>query len=87
VATSADLSLTKTDAPDPVGVGNNLTYTLTAANAGPSDAQAVVVTDTLPANVTSMVFGSAVAGAGSSPPHPPSMSSAVASEMPAAVVL
>ncbi|MFB3044425.1 MAG: DUF11 domain-containing protein, partial [Acidimicrobiia bacterium] len=32
--------------------GNNLTYTVTVSNAGPSDAVNVVVTDTLPAGVT-----------------------------------
>jgi len=50
--TPADLSITKTDFPDPVGAGGLLTYTITANNAGPSDAQDVVVTDTLPAGVT-----------------------------------
>src|SRR5207245_272114 len=33
---SADLQLTKTDSPDPVSAGNNLTYTLLVHNAGPS---------------------------------------------------
>ena len=44
----ADLSITKTDSPDPVTAGNDLTYTVTVHNYGPSDAQAVQVTDTLP---------------------------------------
>lgn len=52
VSTSADLSITKTDSVDPVVAGNNLTYTITVSNAGPSDAANVVVTDTLPAGVT-----------------------------------
>jgi uncharacterized repeat protein (TIGR01451 family) len=52
---SADLSITKSDGDDPVFAGNNLTYTITVNNAGPSDALNVVVTDTLPAGVT---FGS-----------------------------
>ena len=52
VATSADLSLTKTDSTDPIAVGNNLTYTLTVSNAGPSDATSVVLTDPLPAGIT-----------------------------------
>ena len=60
--TSADLSLTKTDSPDPVGVGEDLTYTLTLTNDGPSNAQNVVVTDTLPAGVT---FVSATPSVGS----------------------
>ena len=48
----ADLSLTKVDSQDPVAAGTGLTYTLSVANAGPSDAASVVVTDTLPAGVT-----------------------------------
>ena len=48
----SDLSITKTDAPDPVGVGQQLTYMLTVTNNGPSAADNVVITDTLPANVT-----------------------------------
>ncbi len=47
----ADLSITKSDNPDPVLPGQNLTYTITVNNAGPSDAQNVVVTDTLPPEV------------------------------------
>ena len=62
VQTSADLSLTKTDSPDPVGVGEDLTYTLTLTNDGPSDAQNGVVTDTLPGGVT---FVSATPSVGS----------------------
>ncbi len=50
---SADLSITKTAAAvAPVGVGSTVTFTLTASNAGPSDATGVIVTDTLPANVS-----------------------------------
>jgi uncharacterized repeat protein (TIGR01451 family) len=48
---AADLSLTKTDAPDPVPVGNELTYTLTVTNSGPSDASGVTISDPLPAGV------------------------------------
>jgi uncharacterized repeat protein (TIGR01451 family) len=47
----ADLSLLKADDPDPVVPGRQLTYTLTVHNDGPSDAQSVAVTDTLPAGV------------------------------------
>lgn len=50
--TIADLSITKSDSPDPVTAGSNLTYTLTVTNNGPGDATAVTVTDTLPAGVT-----------------------------------
>ena len=51
-ALPSDLSITKSDSPDPVTPGSNLTYTLTATNSGPSDATGVVVTDTLPTGVT-----------------------------------
>ena len=48
----ADLSIAKTDAPDPVGVGDDLTYTLQVNNAGPDEATDVVIDDTLPGSVT-----------------------------------
>jgi uncharacterized repeat protein (TIGR01451 family) len=59
----ADLSITLTDAPDPVAVGAELTYTATVANDGPVDATDVVVTLSLPVE-TSFVSGS-VSGGGS----------------------
>src|SRR5260370_632429 len=46
----ADLSITKT-APATVVAGNQLTYTITVTNNGPSNATNVIVTDTLPAGV------------------------------------
>ncbi len=51
VAAIADLSLAKGDSPDPVDAGAALEYTLNAANAGPSTATGLTVTDTLPAGV------------------------------------
>jgi uncharacterized repeat protein (TIGR01451 family) len=48
----ADLSLTKTDSPDPVKTGAVLTYTLRVHNAGPDPATNTVVTDNLPGGVT-----------------------------------
>ncbi len=48
----ADISIVKTDAPDPVVVGQQLTYILDVANAGPDDAGSVVVTDVLPGGLT-----------------------------------
>ncbi len=52
VGALADLSITKTDSPDPVTAGTNLTYTITVTNAGPSSASTVSLSDTLPASTT-----------------------------------
>jgi uncharacterized repeat protein (TIGR01451 family) len=51
VTAVADLILTKTDDPDPVYAGDLLTYTLTTYNDGPSVAEDVLLTDTLPGGV------------------------------------
>jgi uncharacterized repeat protein (TIGR01451 family) len=51
VSPSADLSIVKTG-PATVSAGGSTTYTLVVANAGPSDAADLTVTDTLPAGVT-----------------------------------
>ena len=59
---TADLELYKFDSADPVAVNNPLTYTLQAANGGPDTATNVVITDSLPANVT---FGSVATTHGS----------------------
>jgi large repetitive protein len=47
-----DLAITKTDAPDPVSVGGLLTYTLTVTNKKGDTANNVIVTDSLPSEVT-----------------------------------
>ena len=59
---AADLAVTKTDAPDPVAVRANLTYTVTVRNLGPSAGRDVTLSDQLPADV---VFVSATAAQGS----------------------
>ncbi|HEU5142990.1 MAG TPA: hypothetical protein VFU04_07530 [Solirubrobacterales bacterium] len=46
----ADLSVTKTDSPDPVTVGAVLTYTATVANLGPQEATNVFFSDRLPSH-------------------------------------
>ena len=56
---TADLAITKTDDVDPVTVGDNVTYTITVTNNGPDDATGVMVSDSLPAEVS---FVSASAG-------------------------
>ncbi len=47
-----DLGVTKTASVDPVIAGTSFTYTVTVTNHGPSDASSVVLTDTLPGEVT-----------------------------------
>ncbi len=47
-----DLAITKTDSPDPVIVGQPLTYTITVTNVGTTSATGVMVTDQLPDGVT-----------------------------------
>jgi uncharacterized repeat protein (TIGR01451 family) len=51
-ATEADLELAKSDSPDPVIAGTQLTYVLDVTNNGPDDTSGVVVTDLLPPQVT-----------------------------------
>jgi uncharacterized delta-60 repeat protein/uncharacterized repeat protein (TIGR01451 family) len=51
VSPTADLVLDLADAPDPVQVGSNLTYTITVQNLGPATATGVVAYDILPQTV------------------------------------
>jgi uncharacterized repeat protein (TIGR01451 family) len=62
VINQADLAITKSDSPDPVIAGNNITYTLHVQNNGQGDAQSVTVTDAVPANTTFVSVGSLPAG-------------------------
>ena len=71
---SADLAVTKTA--DPAGsvvAGDQVTYTVTVHNNGPSTAKAVVVADTLPAGVTfdHVAIGFPTAGSVTPPPAGP----------------
>jgi uncharacterized repeat protein (TIGR01451 family) len=60
---TADLSVRVTSNPHPVFPGQNITYTVSVTNLGPSNAELVVMTDVLPAGTTfvscttSHVFG------------------------------
>jgi uncharacterized repeat protein (TIGR01451 family) len=56
VVRSADLTIAKSDAPDPVTAGNNITYTITVGNAGPSAAANATLSDTLPGGTTLASF-------------------------------
>jgi uncharacterized repeat protein (TIGR01451 family) len=59
---SANLKITKSDSPDPVRVGSNLTYTIGIENLGPAPATGVTVTDNLPKGVD-LVSANGPAGA------------------------
>jgi uncharacterized repeat protein (TIGR01451 family) len=52
VDAAADLAVTKADSPDPVTIGNNITYTITVDNIGPSNAASATLTDPIPAGTT-----------------------------------
>ncbi|WP_165371407.1 fibronectin type III domain-containing protein [Pseudolysobacter antarcticus] len=52
IAASADLSITKTDGVTTATPGGSVTYTITALNAGPSNATGATVADTFPASET-----------------------------------
>ncbi|HEX5702834.1 MAG TPA: Calx-beta domain-containing protein [Pyrinomonadaceae bacterium] len=49
---TTDLSVTKTDALDPVAIGNDITYTITVTNGGPAVASNTQLSDTVPTNTT-----------------------------------
>jgi uncharacterized repeat protein (TIGR01451 family) len=60
----ADLAITKTDGQTTVLSGGPITYTITASNAGPSNATAATVADTLPAAITGATWTCVGAGGG-----------------------
>ena len=57
VLSEADLSIAKSAWPSVVSPGEEITYTLTVYNAGPSAAYSVVVSDTLPGEVSLVAIG------------------------------
>jgi uncharacterized repeat protein (TIGR01451 family) len=69
VVSSADLSVTDADSPDPVAAGANITYTMGVTNNGPSAADNATVVTTIPPNTTLVSIAappgwSCVSGAG-----------------------
>jgi uncharacterized repeat protein (TIGR01451 family) len=74
VVAVADLSLDKTDSPDPLVAGTDITYTLHAHNGGPSTAPNVKIQDFLPNSVDVLSVGGAggscVPGVPGDPSHP-----------------
>lgn len=67
VQAQSDLSISKSDSPDPAiystsSTPSNVTYTLTFANAGPSNANGVTITDILPKGFTVVSVTSTVPG-------------------------
>jgi uncharacterized repeat protein (TIGR01451 family) len=51
-AAEADLKVTKTDAPDPVALGQDITYTVTVQNVGGDSACGIKLTDDVPTHTT-----------------------------------
>jgi uncharacterized repeat protein (TIGR01451 family) len=51
ITRNAVLEITKTDTPDPTGVGQPLNYQIVVTNSGPSTATNLVILDTLPAGL------------------------------------
>ena len=66
VVQAADLAVTKTAAAEGVLLGGTVDYTLTVANAGPSDAAGAVLTESIPAGTTvaTLPTGCTASGAG-----------------------
>ncbi len=52
MSTTADLSITNTDTPNPVIAGNNITYTVVVTNNGAAAASTVAFSEAIPANTT-----------------------------------
>src|SRR5262249_16309746 len=68
VLAQAYLAVTKSDSPDPVAAGGNITYAVNLTNNGPGSASNATVADAVPANTT---FVSATAPAGWTTTSPP----------------
>lgn len=62
VLTGVDLTVTKTDSPDPVARNGTLRYTITVTNNGTQDATGIVVRDVLPAGTVFRSASDTIAG-------------------------
>ncbi|HLG23226.1 MAG TPA: CARDB domain-containing protein, partial [Candidatus Manganitrophaceae bacterium] len=62
VNSAADLALTVSDTPDPVRVGNNITYTVTVTNSGPDIATNVYVQNRFSGEAAVLGFGTCLGG-------------------------
>ncbi|MDX2004680.1 MAG: hypothetical protein SFU83_05320 [Meiothermus sp.] len=67
ISTVADLSVTKTDGVSVVAAGSTVSYTITAANNGPSNLIGATLTDTLPASLTGATWTCAASSGSSCP--------------------
>ncbi|HEU4662562.1 MAG TPA: hypothetical protein VFS55_00885 [Dokdonella sp.] len=67
LAPSANLSISKTDGSATYTPGTAITYTIVAANAGPSIATGATVADAIPASITGATWTVAYAGGASGP--------------------
>lgn len=63
-----DVSVTKTDSPDPVAAGSNITYTITVQNAGPQAATNVSASDVIPTGTTFVSIAGAAGWTMTTPP-------------------
>ena len=63
-AGQADLALTKSDSPDPVAAGNDITYVMVATNRGPGAAAAPTFRDATPTATAIATFNSLIRPAG-----------------------
>jgi uncharacterized repeat protein (TIGR01451 family) len=62
IGRQSDVSVDLSDAPDPVGPGATLTYTIVVSNAGPSDNSSINLTDFFPVGYSSVLWSASFTG-------------------------